>query len=252
MCVLLISVGVNKDYPFVLAANRDEFYDRPTINAHYWHDHPEVLAGQDKLSGGTWLGITRSGRFAAITNHPDPTDHDFSRNSRGDITKYFLTSDNSIEDYSKYLDQHSHLYNGYGVLFGLVSGLRYHSNRGGTSKTLIHGTYGLGNDLLHKPWPRVAIGVSRLTELLSARCRIKSENLFEILSDDSYPNSQNQTLLPSSQNLPLFVRLANYGTRCSTTIVVDCENLVTFEERSFDQISGRITNQAKYQFKIAQ
>ena len=250
MCVLLISLQQNKRYPFVLAANRDEFYDRPARAAEFWPDCPSVLAGRDESSSGTWLGITRNGRFAAVTNHSDPADFVPSRNSRGDLTKYFLIGDAAPEDYLAELDQNANQYNGYGLVFGTTAGLRYHSNRGASSETLGSGTYGLGNDMLRKPWARVKYGAQRLDSLMAQNDAFTTEDLFNILSDQSSPYPVKDGTGPDDQDLPLFVRLSNYGTRCSTAIIVDSDGHVTFEERSFANCLSGSNATKRFSFQI--
>ena len=250
MCVLLFSIRQNERYPFVLAANRDEFYDRPAHAAGYWQDFPAVLAGRDELASGTWLGINRNGRFAAVTNHTDSADFDPSRISRGNLTEYFLTGDASPEEYLADLDRKSNRYNGYGLVFGTMSGLHYHSNRGAASEFLAYGTYGLGNDLLHKPWPRVQLGIQRLGSLMSRSGALGTDALFNILADDSSPNPVDDATVPHDSNLPLFVRLANYGTRCSTAIMIDCDGHVVFEERTFENRLRESGIRKRYEFEI--
>ncbi len=250
MCVLLFSLKQNGQYPFILAANRDEYYNRPARPANFWPEHPGILAGRDEQSLGTWLGISRGGKFAAITNHCDPSSHDDSRKSRGSLTKDFLATSIEPDDYLASVSAHSSQYNGYGFIFGFLSELCYHSNRGAPSEKLTQGAHGLGNDLLQHPWPKVKLGIKRLSDLASNRKKISPDKLFDILSDKSSRHSSTDSLRPNDRNLPLFVSLANYGTRCSTVIMSDSNGQVYFEERTFDNESRKTMIRNVYRFQI--
>ena len=83
MCLILLNYNAHPDYSLILAANRDEFYDRPTQPLSFWKDNPDILAGQDLKGKGTWLGITKNGRFAGITNFRDPASQKQDAPSRG-------------------------------------------------------------------------------------------------------------------------------------------------------------------------
>ncbi len=250
MCVLLFSLGQNERYPFVLAANRDEFYDRRAQAADFWPDHPDVLAGRDESSSGTWLGISRNGRFAAITNHPDPSDFDAARLSRGNLTRNFLTGDCGSKEYLCSIESRRNQYNGYGLVFGTMSALHYHSNRGGVGEILSQGAYGLGNDLLRRPWPKVELGTRRLGDLMTRNDTVRQDELFEIISDESAPKPIDSNTRPDDRNLPLFVRLGDYGTRCSTVIMIDRRGKVSFEERTYEYNSCQTVDIRSYQFDI--
>lgn len=128
MCLLLISYKMHLTYKIILAANRDEFYDRPAEAANYWKENPSILAGRDLKAGGTWIGITKEGRFAAITNHRDIKINKENSPTRGKLIIDFLSNKNSIQDYSKILKETSILYNGYNLIFGDKDNLFYFSN----------------------------------------------------------------------------------------------------------------------------
>src|SRR5215203_6440835 len=97
MCVIFFAYNQHPEYPLILLANRDEFYARPTERADFWQDFPEIFAGRDLVHGGTWLGITTRGRFAAVTNYRDPAAT--GKFSRGNLVGDFLKSGDSVEDY---------------------------------------------------------------------------------------------------------------------------------------------------------
>ena len=93
MCLILMAYRVHSDYELLVAANRDEFYDRPTAPLAFWDDHPALLAGRDLQEGGAWMGLSGAGRFAALTNYRDPSTQRSDARSRGLLVSGFLTSD---------------------------------------------------------------------------------------------------------------------------------------------------------------
>ena len=129
MCLIVFAYQYHPRYPLILAANRDEFYERPTRKAYFWEDHPDLLAGRDLKYGGTWMGITRSGRFAAVTNFRDRTEFREHPESRGLMTKDFLVSHTSPGDFLKEIITRNDQYNGFNLLIGDPSALFYYSNR---------------------------------------------------------------------------------------------------------------------------
>ena len=157
MCTILFSWKKVPGYKLVLIANRDEFYERPTALAHWWEDHPEVLAGRDLQAGGTWMGINKNGKFAAITNFRKfPLEGPFET-SRGDIVKDFLTTGTSSETYLNKLNEIGFQFDGYNLIFGDSRDFFYHSNRGNPI-SIEPNTYGLSNHLLDTAWPKVKYG----------------------------------------------------------------------------------------------
>ena len=255
VCVLLVALQQHERYPFILAANRDEFFNRPAAAANFWHDNPEILAGRDKTAGGTWLGITRSGRFAALTNHPGAYTNAPSPKSRGDLVREFLAGNHSIKQYLAKLDQHSELYDGYGIFFGTTKRLQYQTNQICTDRKITNGIYGLGNAVIDTPWLRVEEGINRFSELIENEQNLRAEDVFDVLcdSDSSKPHAKQAELaLTAPDQLPIFVDLPNYGTRCSTVILVDAHGIVTFEERSFLPNSRKFNIQRQFSFSIAE
>ena len=148
MCLILFAFRVHPFYPLIVAANRDEFLERPTAAASFWSDQNEILAGRDLSAGGTWLGITRGGRFAAITNHRDlrrrrPNDP----LSRGSLVLSALKSEPDLKSADRY--------DGFNLLFGSALDLRYSNNIDGSLSDVSPGIHGLSNHLLNTPWPKV-------------------------------------------------------------------------------------------------
>src|SRR5690349_16886992 len=140
MCLIAFAVRAHPRYPLVVAANRDEWFERPTAPAHFWRDHPGLVAGRDLQEGGTWLGITRGGRFAALTNFREPGMNRAGAPSRGKLVERFLASSVSAEVFLAGLADRASEYNGFNLLCGTVGeGLHYFSNRGGAPTRLANG-----------------------------------------------------------------------------------------------------------------
>src|ERR1700722_6462492 len=117
MCLVLIAWRGSPQFPCVVAANRDEFHARPAARAEWWPDHPEILAGRDLEAGGTWLGVTRAGRFAALTNFRDPEQAPPDPPSRGELVVTMLESGASVAEGLTYLRDVGANYNGFNLIF---------------------------------------------------------------------------------------------------------------------------------------
>ena len=253
MCLILLSYKQHPVYPLVFAANRDEFYDRPSAPASFWEDRPDLLAGRDLREGGTWLGITRGGRMAALTNYSDPASVKLQAPSRGWLVKDYLYGREGADIYLKKLGKHADQYNGFSVILGDPFHLYYFSNRNGTIE-LTPGLYGLSNALLNTPWPKVERGKQRLGALLSQTDDPPPEDLFSILEDQARP--EDGQLPDTGIGLewerilsPLFIESPAYGTRCSTVLLIDRQGVVTFVERVFnDGSEPRLTS--RFDFRI--
>ena len=238
MCLILLSYEMHPKYRMVLAANRDEYYDRPTAPVSFHGDSPEVLGGRDLKHLGMWLGITRFGRFAAITNHRDPRSNIPDAPSRGFLVRDFLTGNESPVNYLEYVKSIGYQYNGFNLLVGDRSELYYYSNRGNTIEKLKSGLYGLSNHLMDTPWPKIIKGKSDFMKLLNGSEDIDPEAIFDILRDGSCPPD---SMLPDTgvdlewERIlsPLFITSELYGTRSSSIIFIEREGGVTFLERTF-------------------
>jgi uncharacterized protein with NRDE domain len=246
MCLILLAWHVHPDYPLVVAANRDEFFARPSAPAAFWEESPQVLAGRDLEAGGTWLGVSRNGRFAALTNYregarrqaqphssPSPTP------SRGALVADFLTGSSDPEAYLAELATHGADYNGFNLFVGDQQRLGYCANRGDkacTPRWLTPGIYGLSNHLLDTPWPKLA---SAKAAFASALADLPREEPFlnlladrEIVADPHLP----ETGVPLDWERILsavFVNSPAYGTRASTLLMMHRDGLVALTERSF-------------------
>lgn len=239
MCLILLSYDSHPTCRLIVAANRDEFFARPTAPASFWDDAPQVLAGRDLKEGGTWLGITRSGRFAALTNFRDPRSYQGMAPSRGKLVSNFLLGTMTAADYLAQLRQEGDAYNGFNLIFGEGERLWYFSNRSDLPPSLSAGIHGLSNHLLDTPWPKVTRGRKSLARLCAEESAPSPEKLFALLADRTHPPDN---LLPETgvglerERLlsPLFIKSPNYGTRASTLLLIDRQGEVTFMERTFN------------------
>ena len=183
MCLILFSYQTHPKYSLILAANRDEYYNRPTEPLAFWNDRPDILAGRDLKRKGVWLGITRTGRICAITNFREPFLRIESAPSRGLLVSDFLAGQESPEFYLNQIKQVGNRYNGYNLLAGDRSGLYYYSNQANAVQKLTAGLYGLSNHFLNTPWPKVKKGKAALEALLEKKEEINTEDIFDILNE---------------------------------------------------------------------
>lgn len=239
MCLLSFAIDSHPRYRLVLAANRDENFVRPTAPARFWDDAPQILAGRDLEAGGTWLGVSRNGRLAALTNYYGPDEYAPDKLTRGRLITDFLKSDLSPDGYFDHLQQTGDRYNGFGLVFGDNGGLHYCTNRGQSIYGIAAGVHGLSNHLLDTHWPKVVSIKAGLNRTVTDNDVIDPEDLFSLLSDRTfYPDH----LLPDTgvgikreRSLSsIFVSREEFGTRCSTVILIDRNNRMSFLERSFD------------------
>jgi len=239
MCLILLAYESHPAYRLVLAANRDEHRSRPTAAAAFWDDAPRLLAGRDLLQGGTWLGITRNGRFAALTNYREPATYLHGAPSRGLLVSNFLRGEMTADEYLAFLRREGRNYNGFCLLFGTAERLRCHSNRTENPPRLEPGIHGLSNHHLDSPWPKVVRGKEALARLIAPEGELDPEDLFSLLADRSPVPDH---LLPDTGAgiereralAPLFIDTPGYGTRSSTILLITRSNTVTFVERTFD------------------
>lgn len=260
MCLIVLAYKTHPRYRLVLAANRDEFYDRPTRNLAYWDDFPKVLAGRDLKAHGTWLGMTRAGRLAAITNFREPHNIKTQAPSRGQLVTDFLTGNEPPEQYGGRILATGQRYNGYNLLLGDLDSLCYCSNRSAKITKLGPGYYGLSNHLINTPWPKTEQGKQKMQALMNRSEKVDPASLFAMLQDRSLP-PDNQ--LPDTGVglewerilAPLFIQSVIYGTRSSSIILIDRSGQVTFTERTYDpnpnQISEPTTRAFTFTIEIA-
>jgi uncharacterized protein with NRDE domain len=253
MCLILFAWKVLPDFPLVLAANRDEFYERPSAPADFWEDAPDLLAGRDLRDGGTWLGVTREGRVAALTNYRDPASLKTGAPSRGILVSDYLRGRENPEAYLGRIAPEADCFNGFNLLVGDADELLCFSNRGARER-LQPGIYGLSNHLLDTPWPKVAQGKSALKALLQAEKGVAPEALFALLADRTRP--PDDRLPDTGVGLewervlsPLFIESPAYGTRSSTVLLIDRDGCMTFIERVFNGAADPWMT-ARFEFQI--
>ncbi len=238
MCLIFISIQDHPRYKLIVAANRDEFHMRDTAPADFWPDAPSVLGGRDLEANGTWLGIAKTGRISLLTNYRDPNNIDPAAPSRGHLVSDFLQQNVPGDQYLQHVVEDGKKYNGYNLLAGTMDDLWYHSNYAQGIQRLPPGFHGLSNHLLNTPWPKVERGKALLLPILQKPVLTQSE-LFEFLyderraSDDQLPDTgiglERERVLSS-----MFIKSPNYGSRCSTVILIDKQNHVQFSERVYD------------------
>jgi uncharacterized protein with NRDE domain len=253
MCLIFIALKNHPRYKLIVAANRDEFYDRKTAAASYWQDHPQILGGRDLHASGTWLGMTKTGRICMVTNFRDPRNINPKAPSRGKLVTDFLLDTSSGERYLTKLEGHAKKYNGFSLIAGTVDDLSYFSNYRDGVIILNSGLFGLSNHLLETPWPKVENGKNRIQSLLRSSA-VKADELFDVLQDGAL--SSDEKLPDTGVGLELeralsaaFIKTPGYGTRCSTVIMVDYSNQVSFTERVFDPGTFQYTTH-NFQYKV--
>jgi uncharacterized protein with NRDE domain len=254
MCLILLAIQSHPDYKLVIAANRDEFYDRPTAPAAFWDSEPGLLAGRDLRAGGTWLGITTKGRIAAITNYRDPSSIKSNAPSRGSLVTGFLSGQQTPVDYLEGLKKEAREYNGFNLIVGEKNSLYWYSNRGEGVRSLVAGIYGISNRLLDTPWPKVSRGKKMISTTLHEEKGLSPDALFSMLADRSIPDDKK---LPHTgvgldweRTLsPIFITSPDYGTRSSTLIFIDLNDRVTFIEKTFNASPDHSTT-VKHEFRI--
>src|SRR5436190_15766372 len=169
MCLILIAYRTEPRYQLVVAANRDEFFRRPTAPADYWADATQILGGRDLEKGGTWMGVTRDGRWAAITNYRDGTVVSPGAKSRGDLVAGFLRKPAASGTYADSVRNSSAEYASFNLVVGDLKQLHYYSSKERATKALGPGLYGLSNGLLDTPWPKVERGKKALRHVLATK-----------------------------------------------------------------------------------
>lgn len=238
MCLVIVAYRVVPDRPLVVAANRDEFHARETAPAAFWPEHPDLLAGRDLEAGGTWMGITRGGRFAAVTNFRDPANSRPAPRSRGELTLDFLTGQQPATDYLAEVAARGDQYAGFNLLLGDDAGLWYLDNApGGTPRPLEPGVHGLSNARLNTPWPKSEHGKARLQALLNAG-EPDHDRLATVVADRALADADSLRLqgLEGEMERMLsaqFIISPGYGTRSTTTLWSDGLQ-AHWREQSFD------------------
>ena len=236
MCLVLFAYYPGSMRPLIVAANRDEFYARPARSAHHWDDAPLIYAGRDLSAGGSWLGVTRTGRFAAVTNFAEDAPDELAEKSRGELVEGFLSSELSAHTFAHRI--HGADYKGFNLLLYDADKLAYTSNRGVT-EDLAPGIYGLANAELGATWPKVVSG----REAIAGICTQDptTQALIQLLHDDTQPSDdalpkRGRPLELERRAAPCFIRGDEYGTRASTAVIFESQpdgNVIHFCEQIY-------------------
>ena len=240
MCLIVLAYRVHPRFPVVIAANRDEFYARPTAVLGEWPDAPTIVAGRDLEGGGTWMGISREGRLAALTNYREPGRQQADAPSRGHLVSEFLKGHTPLKQYIHKLNLTARDYNGYNIILFEGRRLIYFSNRHFGPRVVTPGIHGLSNHLLNTPWPKVQKSCRAVKRLLVPGRSPDMAALMDVLQDPSTPPDQ---ALPDTgvgieweRRLgAVFIESPVYGTRSSTVLMVDRNGKARIRERTFDR-----------------
>jgi len=260
MCLILFAHQTHLQYPLVVAANRDEFFSRPTRQAHWWEQNSQfqVLAGRDLELGGTWMGVSRSGRFAAVTNIRDPSQTSPKPKSRGLLCTDYLFSSLPPADYLETLLISTQDFAGFNLLLGDGQNLYYFNNAGAAGEgnnlqKLSAGVYGLSNGLLDTPWPKVVNGKQSLQQLM-VKPDLDTDSLISLMRnrhpalDGELPDTGVPVELERALSSAFITNPERqYGTRCSTALLMGADKQIRFSEQNYDS-SGQAGQRHFYQF----
>lgn len=254
MCLILFATGAHPHYPLIVASNRDESYSRPSAAAGFWSDDAEIFGGRDLEHGGTWLGLSRGGRFSAVTNYRQGRARAAAERSRGELTRTFLSGSEEAGSYLRRVEARADAYNGFSLIAGAVGELWFYSNRGGSVERIAPGVHGLSNHLLDEPWPKVRRGVAELEKLLAAQEREITDTLMAVLSDrtpapDHLLPSTGVALERERARSASFIAGIDYGTRASTVVLVRSDGMAVFRERTYGP-TGTFTGETQQSFAV--
>lgn len=253
MCLIVFAWNEHPDYRLILAANRDEFHGRPTQDAHWWPDQPDILAGRDLQAGGTWLALGRTGRFATITNYRELSFTKGSYRSRGELVTGFVNSDQDPAAFSGSIEGPD--YAGFNLLCASLAGdkpsMSYISNRDDPLTEIDNGVYGLSNASLDTPWVKLTRSKHRLNELIQ-KDDINETSLMRVLGDREIAkediDSEHLSIRQARAITAPFIVTEEYGTRCSTVLLWHNSGRAEFTERRFGA-SGEQTGRSQFHFE---
>ena len=240
MCLAIVALNAHPRYALVVAANRDEYHARPTARAHWWSDDEmrRILAGRDLEAGGTWLGVTRSGRWAFVTNVREGGHRDAVAPSRGALVPRVLRDARDPKTALAAAIADAAHYNGFNLMAGDVNMACWGSNRGEKGCAVPPGVHGLSNARLDTPWPKLARTKAGVAAW-AAQGRDDVEPLFALLADrerardDELPDTGVSIEWERILSAP-FIIGERYGTRCSTVLTMSRDGEARFVEQSFD------------------
>jgi len=252
MCLIVFAWKTHPEYRLVLAANRDEFHQRPARDLRWWPDNPDILAGRDLQAGGTWLAVSKPGRFATVTNYREQPDHRPGLRSRGEIITNFVSSQTPVDSFVSSLAGDD--YAGFSLLAADRDDLWYVSNRGDEPLQLRPGVYGLSNASLDTPWSKL-VRTRDALRALTAAGEVSETALFRIMADRTpAPSADGEAgdlpfALARELTAPHIVS-AEYGTRCATVLTWSKEEYISVSERRFDA-AGNSSGESRFSFAAA-
>jgi uncharacterized protein with NRDE domain len=254
VCLILIAWKAHRDYRLVLAANRDEYFGRPTSPAAFWDDRRGVLAGRDLEGGGTWLGVTLQGKFAAVTNYRSPpAERRADAPTRGHLVSDYLSGKQSPRAYVASVAKAASRYNGFSLLAGDLESLYFLSNRGGEAAPVSPGLHALSNHLLDTPWPKVEKGKAKLVALLQrpfdAKAYLAALDDTETSPSAPKPDTGLSPEVEERLSAMRIVPVSGYGTRCATVLCIGHDGRVEFHEQSYRE-DGSAGSVVSYRFTL--
>ena len=253
MCLIIFSWKSSGPYKLILAANRDESFNRDTLGANCWIENRAIYGGRDVEKNGSWLAIKRDGRWAAITNvkQSSPTNNKEYFRSRGLLVRDYLMGNLDPQKFNKQIKSSKNFYQGYNLLMGDRENIYYKSNRKNIFVKLRKGVLGLSNDALNCPWPKVVTGRALLRKIISKKPNNLEEHIFQMMyCKKTYPNASTSNVgFKDSLKEKLSSRFVQtgteYGTRSMSLITISYDNHVTFQERIFGKNSEEIERSIK-------
>jgi uncharacterized protein with NRDE domain len=256
MCLIVFAWKSHPGYELILAANRDEFLDRPALPARFWPEFPEILAGKDLKEGGTWMGVDVMGRFSAVTNYREIGNIKKNAASRGSLPLNYLAGEDAPGKYLSEIDKNAMAYNGFNLLTGNTQSLWYYSNVTRKTIELDPGIFGLSNHLLDTPWFKVKRS-REVFEGLVSDGEPDDEKILAMLSD---PVEAPESKLPDTglekevekKVSAAFISMENYGTRCSTILRISKDGYIDLRERQYDNADRNRATDRHYRFRVGE
>ncbi len=224
MCILFIAIKKHLRYPLIIAANRDEFFARPSRPAHFWADAPNILAGRDMQAGGTWLGINKTGQIAAVTNLRVPHQTKTDGRSRGELVARYLRSDGSQKQYCEFIASQYAAFNPFNLLFGDAGQLLVFSSLAPGFKPQAPGFHAISNGLPDDYWPKMSRGVSLIEQCILQPGELDVEQLHQVMrdkteADDASLPATGISRAAEKRLSPIFISGEDYGTRTTSLLL---------------------------------
>lgn len=252
MCLIVLGKNIHPKYRLILAANRDEVYERPTKPVHYWDKPNQLLAGKDLEAGGTWLGINRYGDLAAVTNFRDPINYQPGKSSRGQIPVDFLEGRANPDQYLHHLQEKASNFNGYNLLGQKEERLFHYNNQLQTVTELNDGIHAVSNATINTPWPKVVKAKEMFKTLTEGA--FDHDALVEMMSnrETADPEKLPDTGIPLEMEVAvsaMCIRTEKYGTCSCTVITITHDEEVEFSEKSYP-VGNRTEATVRYSYRI--